>query len=361
MSDATQGPGWWMASDGRWYPPELRPAATLPPPPPGGPPAAAPPRGAPPSAVPWAALPWQSGGPWRALGSRATPPWRVSPEPGLFGRGLRLATAGFALARDEPGLLALAAAGFAVELLVLALGALAVAAGFAAVVGGPPGSFAALGVQVLVVVATAVVALFVSAVVHAAIVWRVSARFRGEALSNGDALAAVLAVAPRLLVWSLVHGVVRMFARNVRSRGVAGALASSAAGVAWSLVSVFVVPVMLFERLGPLAAIRRSSALCRERWGEDLAGRSVLAAGGLVAVLAVLGVSAVVATFSMTSGVAVGVAGLAAVVVSLTVASASFGAALYRFAVTGQVPEGYRAGDLAQDAGRARAPGNPPG
>ncbi len=27
MSDISQGPGWWMASDGRWYPPESHPAA----------------------------------------------------------------------------------------------------------------------------------------------------------------------------------------------------------------------------------------------------------------------------------------------------------------------------------------------
>ena len=31
MSDQSQGPGWWMASDGKWYPPESAPA----PPPPG--------------------------------------------------------------------------------------------------------------------------------------------------------------------------------------------------------------------------------------------------------------------------------------------------------------------------------------
>jgi len=30
MSDASQGPGWWQASDGKWYPPELHPG-----PPPG--------------------------------------------------------------------------------------------------------------------------------------------------------------------------------------------------------------------------------------------------------------------------------------------------------------------------------------
>jgi CRP/FNR family transcriptional regulator, cyclic AMP receptor protein len=25
MSDVSQGPGWWVASDGKWYPPELHP------------------------------------------------------------------------------------------------------------------------------------------------------------------------------------------------------------------------------------------------------------------------------------------------------------------------------------------------
>lgn len=32
MSDVSQGEGWWLASDGKWYPPEL--AAPPPPPPP---------------------------------------------------------------------------------------------------------------------------------------------------------------------------------------------------------------------------------------------------------------------------------------------------------------------------------------
>jgi hypothetical protein len=38
-SNAPQGPGWWQASDGNWYPPEQRPGYTAPPPPaPAGPP-----------------------------------------------------------------------------------------------------------------------------------------------------------------------------------------------------------------------------------------------------------------------------------------------------------------------------------
>jgi hypothetical protein len=32
MSDMSQGPGWWIASDGRWYPPHLHPSVSVPPP-----------------------------------------------------------------------------------------------------------------------------------------------------------------------------------------------------------------------------------------------------------------------------------------------------------------------------------------
>lgn len=34
MSDSSQGPGWWQASDGKWYPPD--PSSQPPPPPPAG-------------------------------------------------------------------------------------------------------------------------------------------------------------------------------------------------------------------------------------------------------------------------------------------------------------------------------------
>jgi hypothetical protein len=32
MSDTQQGPGWWQATDGKWYPPETHPARQVPPP-----------------------------------------------------------------------------------------------------------------------------------------------------------------------------------------------------------------------------------------------------------------------------------------------------------------------------------------
>lgn len=57
MSDVSQGPGWWIASDGKWYPPEQHPDYRPPPPPtaPGGAFPPMPPPGVPasPTGPPW--------------------------------------------------------------------------------------------------------------------------------------------------------------------------------------------------------------------------------------------------------------------------------------------------------------------
>jgi hypothetical protein len=41
-------------------------------------------------------------------------------------------------------------------------------------------------------------------------------------------------------------------------------------GLAWNLVPYFVVPVLIAENPGPLPVIRRSTALIRQKWGEDV-------------------------------------------------------------------------------------------
>ena len=61
MSDVSQGPGWWQASDGKWYPPEQHPNYRPPPPPtaPGGAFSPMPPPGVPasPTGPPWSGPP----------------------------------------------------------------------------------------------------------------------------------------------------------------------------------------------------------------------------------------------------------------------------------------------------------------
>ncbi len=70
MSDISQGPGWWQASDGKWYAPETHPDYVAPAPPP--PPTTAVPRPASPQPV-GAETP-QGPGWWQATDGRWYPP-----------------------------------------------------------------------------------------------------------------------------------------------------------------------------------------------------------------------------------------------------------------------------------------------
>ena len=74
MSDTPQGPGWWEASDGRWYPPQPAPQAPAQP-------------------VPQAAVPpGPPAAPYPPPGPGAPPPYRP-PAPNKSGRGCLIALA----------------------------------------------------------------------------------------------------------------------------------------------------------------------------------------------------------------------------------------------------------------------------
>jgi hypothetical protein len=107
-----------------------------------------------------------------------------------------------------------------------------------------------------------------------------------------------------------------------------------------------VVPVILFEDKGAVASIKRSVELCRSRWGENIVGNGALGIIGFVAILADVAVAVALGMVFAPIGVVVGVIGLAAILLVLTVATAAFNAALYWYAVTDQSPGQYSVGDL---------------
>jgi hypothetical protein len=74
MSDTSQGPGWWQASDGKWYSPEQHPDYQTPAPPPAG---ASPPVGIP-SGPTGSAVPGPSAAPFSFDMKRWTQPERIA-------------------------------------------------------------------------------------------------------------------------------------------------------------------------------------------------------------------------------------------------------------------------------------------
>jgi hypothetical protein len=260
---------------------------------------------------------------------------------------------GFTMARDEPGLMMVPVVAFLIQLVILGVAFVALyptlhmnsANGQA--VHFSPG-------QWLIVVVAGVLTMFVSVLSHATIISRVMARFHGQGVSNAQAARAALTKSPQLWAWAFINYVVISILRNIGNRGIIGLLVGALLRAGWMLASFFVVPVILFEDMGAVSAIKRSVHLCKSRWGENIVGNGALGIIGFVAILVDIVVAVLLGAVFAPLGAAVGIIGLVAILLVLTVASAAFNAALYWYAVTDQSPGQYSVGDL-QAAYRAKS------
>ncbi len=188
---------------------------------------------------------------------------------------------------------------------------------------------------------------------NAALVAAALERLRGGDPNVGSGLRAAATHLPQILGWAIIAATVGLILQLARGRtdNFLGRVALAIVGGVWAYLTFFVVPVLVAEGLGPIAAIRRSGSLFRRTWGQQVAASFGF---GLVYILVVLVAflpAAAIFAVSPIAGLAAG-----AVIVGLTVATVQalegiFKAALYEFA-NGEAPLGFDSGTLS-DAYRA--------
>ena len=118
-------------------------------------------------------------------------------------------------------------------------------------------------------------------------------------------------------------------------------------GVAWALACYFVVPVLAFEDLTPIAAVKRSSKLFRDTWGEKVIGGFSFGLVSFVLMLPGFGLWFVAMVLGGIKGLVLGFALLVLYLLMLSVMMSAvqgiFNAALYRYACFKQVPPAFDA------------------
>ena len=117
-------------------------------------------------------------------------------------------------------------------------------------------------------------------------------------------------------------------------------------GMAWTIVSFLVVPILVVENKGPIAALKDSTALLKKTWGEQLASNFSF---GMIFFLLAIPAFGLILLGIHLGGVAlmacIGVAVIYLIVLALiqSALQAIFQTALYLYARDGQVPEGFHA------------------
>ncbi len=196
--------------------------------------------------------------------------------------------------------------------------------------------------------------------------------FRGESATVGDGIAVANSRIGAICGWAALSTAIAVVIGALENQGGAlGDIAGRLVGAAWSLVTFLSVPVIAIEGTGPFATLKRSAALFRERWGQQITGN--IAIGGVVFLLGFLpGVALIVVGVVIWpsvgfAGAVLIVIGALAICVALLVSkslSGIFGVALYRYATDGEVVGGFTQEDL-ESAVRpkrgAKLPGATPG
>ena len=114
-------------------------------------------------------------------------------------------------------------------------------------------------------------------------------------------------------------------------------------GLAWSVLTLFVVPVLVYENVSPLEAVRRSKDTLKKTWGESLVRAFGLGLIQFVCILAVIGVTVGLGILVPQGPgglvvMALGTICLLGVFLVFNVASTIFNTALYVYASTGKEP-----------------------
>jgi len=146
-------------------------------------------------------------------------------------------------------------------------------------------------------------------------------------------------------MWTAITATVGMILQFIRhAAGRFGGIISSIVGVVWSILTYFVVPVLVFEDVSPFKAISRSKDILKKTWGEALISNMGV---GLIFFLIGLGVCVLFIPLFVI-GYSFGLAGLFVVLsffiliivmlVALnTAVKGVLMAALYRYATTGKI------------------------
>lgn len=150
----------------------------------------------------------------------------------------------------------------------------------------------------------------------------------------------------KIFGWAVISATVGLVLSLLRDENnIIGQIIISIIGMAWSLLTYFVIPIMILENLGIAASVQESASLFRKTWGE-----SIIGPGSISLIFLVIGLVALlplILIFIVGNGtlIMVSIAGYLFLIVVLVVIGTAlqgiFNTALYLYARTGKVPAAF--------------------
>lgn len=279
---------------------------------------------------------------------------------GRIGRSMQMFSASWGVLREDKRLMVFPAIGAVATLVVVAMFAAPILFAFV----HPTTTVDSMGVEqtgfsvdplgwVLMAIGY-VIAMYVSTFMNAALIIAANERLTGSGpgtVSSG--LAGASEKAGAILGWVLVAATVGLALRALEERlGLVGRIVIGIIGIAWSLLTFLVVPVLVLEQNTTGTSISRSAKLFKSTWGENLVGNISFGIFGFLLTLSAMALFFVgVLTGTGAGMVLMGVIAFLWLLVGaqvLATMSGVYRVALYRYAVDGAPPRAYAAFDFTE-------------
>jgi hypothetical protein len=191
------------------------------------------------------------------------------------------------------------------------------------------------------------VAYFVSIFANAAVVGAATIRLQGGDPTLKDGLRIAASKLDKILGWALIAATVGLILRSISERsGLVGRIVIGLIGAAWSAVTFFVVPVLLYEPVGVVDSIKRSGHIFKQRWGEQFTGNASIGLAMFVLMIPAIVIGVAIASVVPALGILVLVVSVGILLTAGAAMSGIFNAALYRYATTGEALGGFAKADL---------------
>jgi hypothetical protein len=268
------------------------------------------------------------------------------------GRTMRLLRASLSILQEDPRLVV-----FPIVSFLASIGLVGLFAAIAFSGGGTPRH--ARGTIFLAGLIAAYPLTFVSLFCSVALAAVVGARLEGREVSTREGWRAARGRVGAIAGWTLLSCTVGAALRTIEQYvPLGGRIAAMILDLSWSLATLFAVPVLAYEGLGPRATFTRSASIFKARWGTQIAGSVGIGVGGLLLYLPALAllVLAVVAGGTVV-GVGLLVLAITAVVAAIAVQATLaqiFRVFVYHSAVGLRTPGPFSAADLQAPFSRRR-------
>lgn len=183
----------------------------------------------------------------------------------------------------------------------------------------------------LIILSFYVVNYFVVVFFNMALIHCTRLYFKGEEVTVRKGLEFSLSRIGVIFSWSLFAGTVGAILKIVQEEsGILGKIITGVLGVVWSVATFFVVPVIAYENLGPVAAFKRSAQLMKQKWGESLGATFSF---GLIQFIAMIVIGLVLflvgSIVHPVAGVALAVLGVFVIITVMSAAQTIFVSAVY--------------------------------